>query len=249
MNENSNVAASPALRFLTELRARLINSLIVMFVLFAALMFFANHLYDWLALPLLKFLPAGHLIATQVVSPFFVPFRLAFMAAMLLATPYFLFQLWGFIAPALYGHEKRLVWPFLWVSALLFYVGVAFGYFVILPTLFQLLANVGPKSVLLSPDISEYLGFTSNLLLIFGALFEIPMVMVLLTSTQIVPLQSLNKRRGYVVLIGFVIGMFIMPDVLSQTLLAITVWLLYEVGLLMSRVLIGAKARAKEVQP
>ena len=175
MSGNRN--PSEALHLLVELRARLIRSIVILFVVFAVLLYFANNLYTWLALPLLKFLPEGHLIATQIVSPFFVPFKLAFMASMILTVPVFLYQLWAFIAPALYGHERRLVWPFLFTSAFLFYTGMMFAYFVIFPMLFHFLAHVAPVGVVLSPDISEYLDFTMKLLLVFGTLFEIPVVM------------------------------------------------------------------------
>lgn len=225
-----------AVRLLTELRSRLINALMVFGVMFAVLMYFANQLYTFLALPLLKFLPQGHLIATQIVSPFFVPFKLAFMAAMFLGVPYFLYQLWAFIAPALYGHERRLVWPFLLASAFLFYAGLAFAYYIIFPMLFHFLASVAPAGVILSPDISEYLDFTIKLLLVFGGLFEIPIVMVLLVSAGIVTREKLIKMRSYAIVGAFVVGMLIAPpDVLSQTILAVPVWLLYEAGIVLSR--------------
>lgn len=230
--------SSELIHFLVELRSRLIYSLIVLFILFAILLYFANHLYTWLALPLLKFLPQGHLIATQIVSPFFVPFKLAFMASMLLATPYFLYQLWAFIAPALYGHERRMIWPFLLVSACLFYAGIAFAYFVIFPMLFHFLAGIAPEGVMLSPDISEYLDFTIKLLLVFGGLFEIPIVMVLLVSANLVTRERLIKMRSYAIVGAFIIGMLLAPpDVLSQTILAVPIWLLYEVGILFTRFL------------
>src|SRR3989338_2826574 len=146
-------------RLLTELRTRLIRALVVFMILFAVLMYFANHLYTLLALPLLKFLPQGHLIATQIVSPFFVPFKLAFWVAMLLAMPFFLYQLWTFIAPALYSKERRLVWPLLFISSGLFYMGIAFAYFVIFPILFRFLSHTAPHGVIVSPDIAEYLDF------------------------------------------------------------------------------------------
>jgi len=249
MNGSPSTPNQNALRFFIELRSRLLYSVVVLVLLFAVFVYFANELYTLLALPLLKFLPQGHLIATQIVSPFFVPFKLAFMAAMLLAVPFFLYQLWAFIAPALYGHEKRLVWPFLIVSALLFYSGIAFAYFIIFPMLFRFLAGVVPQGVMLSPDISEYLSFTTNLLLVFGGLFEIPMVMVLLVSAGIVSREKLIKMRSYAIVGAFIVGMLIAPpDVLSQTILAIPIWLLYEVGIVMSR-LVGVRASDKEVQP
>lgn len=227
---------SQALHFLIELRSRLIYSLIVLFFVFALLLYFANDLYAWLALPLLRFLPQGHLIATQIVSPFFVPFKLAFMASMLLGVPFFLYQVWAFIAPALYGHERRLVWPFLLVSAFLFYAGIAFAYFIIFPALFHFLAQVAPEGVVLSPDINAYLDFTIKLLLVFGGLFEIPMIMVLLVSTNMITRARFIKMRSYAIVAAFILGMLLAPpDVLSQVLLAIPIWLLYEMGILLSR--------------
>jgi sec-independent protein translocase protein TatC len=237
-----------AVRLLTELRSRLIHALTVLLILFAVFMYFANDLYTLLALPLLKYLPEKHLIATQIVSPFFVPFKLAFMAAMMLGVPYFLYQLWAFIAPALYGHERKLVWPFLLASAVLFYAGLAFAYFVIFPMLFHFLAGVAPSGVILSPDISEYLDFTIKLLLVFGGLFEIPIVMVLLVSAGVVTRERLIAMRRYAIVGAFVIGMLIAPpDVLSQTILAIPVWLLYETGIFMSR-FAGSGKHAEETQ-
>ncbi len=232
----SNNTSSTALHFLIELRSRLIYSLIVLFLVFAVFLYFANHLYTLLALPLLKWLPQGHLIATQIVSPFFVPFKLAFMASVLLVMPFFLYQLWAFVAPALYGHERRLIWPFLLLSAILFYAGVAFAYLVIFPMLFHFLANVAPQGVVLSPDISEYLDFTIKLLLVFGALFEIPMIMMLLVLLKVVTRERFIKMRSYAIVGAFIVGMLLAPpDVLSQTLLAVPIWLLYEAGILLSR--------------
>lgn len=232
----NDIDTGNAVRLLTELRSRLMHALLVFGVLFSVLMYFANQLYTFLALPLLKFLPQGHLIATQIVSPFFVPFKLAFMAAMFLGVPYFLYQLWAFIAPALYGHERRLVWPFLLASAFLFYAGLAFAYCVIFPMLFHFLATVAPAGVILSPDISEYLDFTIKLLLVFGGLFEIPIVMVLLVSAGVVTRARLIKMRGYAIIGAFIAGMLIAPpDVLSQTILAVPIWLLYEAGIILCR--------------
>lgn len=234
MNNNNNPPNS--IHFLVELRSRLIYSLIFLFFIFSVLLYFANNLYTLLALPLLKFLPHGHLIATQIVSPFFVPFKLAFLASMMLAVPFFLYQLWAFIAPALYGHERKIIWPFLFISASLFYSGIAFAYFVIFPMLFHFLARVAPEGVMLSPDISEYLDFTTKLLLTFGCLFEIPIIIVLLVSTGIVTRARFIKMRSYAIVGAFVIGMLLAPpDVMSQTLLAIPIWLLYEAGIVLSR--------------
>lgn len=250
MSQNLSVKNNQhALHFLLELRTRLLNSLIAFSLLFAVLMYFSNTLYTWLALPLLKFLPQGHLIATQIVSPFFVPFRLAFMASFLLSLPVFLYQIWKFISPALYGYEKKWLWPFLFVSLSLFYAGIAFAYFVIFPLLFHFLANVAPQGVILSPDISEYLDFTIKLLLIFGSLFEIPMVMVLLVATNIVTYIKLIRFRPYAIVSAFVIGMLLAPpDVLSQIILAIPIWILYEIGLLLARFTKHQKQTVTEVK-
>jgi|SRR5579862_745589 len=231
VNSNPN-----GLLFFIELRTRLIYSFTVLFILFAVLLYFANHLYTYLALPLLKFLPNGHLIATQIVSPLFVPFKLAFMASVLLAMPFFLYQLWAFISPALYGYERRAIWPFLLSSAFLFYAGITFAYFVIFPMLFHFLAGIAPTGVVLSPDISEYLDFATKLLLVFGGLFEIPMVMLLLVSVNLVTRERFIKMRSYAIVSAFVVGMLLAPpDVLSQTVLAIPIYLLYEAGIFLSK--------------
>ena len=227
---------SQALHFLVELRSRLMFSLIILFIVFSVLLYYANHLYTWLALPLLKFLPQGHLIATQIVSPFFVPFKLAFMAAFLLCMPVFLYQAWAFISPALYGHERRKVWPFLLISAFLFYAGIAFAYFVIFPMLFHFLAHIAPEGVQLSPDISAYLDFTTKMLLVFGSLFEIPIIMKLLVATGVTTCAQFVKWRPYAIVGAFIVGMLLAPpDVLSQTILAVPIWLLYEAGILFNK--------------
>ncbi len=223
------------MQFFKELRTRLIYSLIFFTLLLALAVYDANHLYTLLAQPLLRFLPEGHLIATQIVSPFFAPFKLAFLAAILLAAPFFIYQLWHFIAPALYRSERKIIWPFLLVSAALFYVGIAFAYFVILPMLFRFLANIAPIGVVFTPDINAYLDFTIKLLLIFGALFEIPIIMQVLVLLKIVTRAQLVKWRAYAIVASFILGMlFAPPDVMSQTILAVPIWLLYEAGLIMT---------------
>lgn len=224
------------LRLLIEVRSRLIRWLIVLFVIFAGFVYFANELYTILALPLLKFLPQKHLIATQIVSPFFVPFRLAFTMSLIMSMPVLLYQVWAFISPALYGHERKMIWPFLFISTTLFYLGIGFAYFVIFPMLFRFLAHTAPTGVVLSPDMSEYLDFTLKLLLTFGALFEIPIAMVVLARLGIVSRERFIKMRRYAIVGAFVVGMLIAPpDVMSQTILAIPVWMLYELGIVMSK--------------
>lgn len=227
----------PLLYFLVELRKRLIHCVLALSVLFAVLFYFANDLYTLLALPLLKHLPQGHgLIATNIVAPFFVPFELAFFTAIFLAVPFFLYQLWAFIAPALYQHERRLVWPLLLMSSLLFYLGMAFAYFVIFPIIFGFLTHSAPQGVMVSPDISQYLDFTLKLFFVFGAIFEVPVLTILLIWTGVATRAQLIKTRPYAIVGAFIIGMLLAPpDVLSQTLLAIPLWLLFELGIFLSR--------------
>lgn len=230
--------SSEGLRLLIEIRSRLIRWLIVLFFIFSAFIYYANDLYSYLASPLLKYLPEKHLIATQIVSPFFAPFRLAFTLSIMLSMPMLLYQAWAFISPALYGHERRMIWPFLFISAALFYCGIAFAYFVIFPMLFHFLAHTAPAGVVLSPDINEYLDFTLKLLLMFGALFEIPIIMVVLVLLNIVTHERFVKLRRYAFVAAFVVGMLLAPpDVMSQVILAIPVWLLYELGIVMASII------------
>lgn len=224
------------LAFLIELRKRLFFYVLAVFACLLVLVFFANELYTWLALPLLKHLPQGHLIATQIGATFFVPFKLAFMAALVVTVPVFLYQLWAFIAPALYQHEKRLLWILLFISSLLFYSGMAFAYYVIFPVLFSFFAKTAPQGVMLTPDMGQYLDLTLKLLFVFGGLFEIPIAMMLLVWSGVVSTQKFIKNRSYAIVGSFVVAMFLAPpDVLSQTLLAIPIWLLYEGGIVLSR--------------
>jgi len=238
MNDEAEVNENHAalLRFLIELRRRVVRCVFLVAVLLLITIFFANHLYTLLALPLLRHLPQGHLIATEVAAPFFVPFKLALVAALLLAVPYFLYQLWAFIAPALYSHERSRLWPLLLVSTFLFYGGMAFAYFVIFPVLFGFFAKTAPEGVTFSPDIGHYLDMTLKLLFIFGGLFEVPVAMMLLVWSGVVTRQRLIKLRAYAIVGAFIIGMMLAPpDVFSQTVLAVPLWLLYEVGIILSR--------------
>lgn len=224
------------LRFLTELRKRLFICIIAVSVIFCGLCSFANDLYSLLAMPLLKKLPTGHgLISTNIVAPFFVPFEFTLIVALFLAVPIFLYQLWGFIAPALYQRERRFLWPLLFASLILFYSGVAFSYFVVFPIIFSFLTQTAPQGVMVSPDISQYLDFTLKLFFIFGSIFEVPIVTILLIWTGLITREKLISLRPYIIVGAFVIGMLIgPPDVLSQTLLAITLWILFEAGIFFS---------------
>jgi sec-independent protein translocase protein TatC len=225
------------IRYLTEFRKRLLKCLCALFIVFGCLFYFANPIYTIIARPLLKHLPKDHgLIAINIVSPFFVPFELTFVAAIFFCVPFFLYQLWAFIAPALYQHERKLIWPLLCMSTILFYVGVAFAYFIIFPILFSFLTHSAPEGVIVSPDISQFLDFALKLFLVFGIIFEVPVITILLIWTGITTRETLIKIRPYAIVSAFIIGMlFAPPDVISQTLLAIPLWLLFETGILLSR--------------
>jgi sec-independent protein translocase protein TatC len=225
------------LRFLIELRRRLLLSVIVVAGLFFSLAYFSNQLYYWLALPLLKHLPAGsNLIATQVIAPIWIPFKFAMVVSFLLALPFLIYQLWAFIAPALYHKERRLVWPLLFLTTALFYLGMVFAYFIIFPLLFGFLAKSAPVQVMVAPDISQYLDFTLKMLFVFGFIFEVPMITTLLVLTGLTTRERLVKLRPYAIVTAFIVGMLLAPpDVFSQTLLAIPLWFLFEIGLFCSR--------------
>ncbi len=235
MNENNY----HLIHYFSELRQRLLKCLIVLFIFFAILFSFANQLYTFLALPLLKHLPHGQgLIATDIVSSFFVPFELTWVAALFFSAPFFLHQFWAFVTPALYQRERKFMRALLLMSTLLFYLGTAFAYFVVFPMLFGFFTHAAPKGVLVSPDISQYLDFTLKLFLAFGILFEVPVITLLLIWTGVTSRKALIKMRPYAIVSAFVIGMLLAPpDVISQTLLAIPIWLLFEMGLLFSRAL------------
>ncbi len=230
-------SSSGILHFLIEFRKRLLNCLFAFTVIFFVLLYFANNLYTLLALPLLKHLPHGQgLIATNIVAPFFVPFELTFVISLFLAVPIFLYQLWAFVAPALYQRERRLVWPLLLISTLLFYAGVAFAYWIIFPILFGFFTKSAPQGVIVSPDISQYLDFALKLFFIFGVTFEVPVATILLIWTGVTTRENLIRFRPYAIVSAFVMGMlFAPPDVLSQILLAVPLWLLFEAGIILSR--------------
>lgn len=225
------------LAHLNELRSRLLRSLVVVIVIFGALAPFANRLFSLVAQPLIDKLPAGtSMIATNVATPFLTPFKLAFIAAIFIAVPYLLYQVWAFTAPGLYKQEKRLFAPLLLTSVFLFYAGVAFAYLVVFPMVFFFMTSVVPEGVIMATDISEYLDFVLALFFAFGLAFEIPIATVLLVWAGFTTPAALAAKRAYVVLGCFIVGMFLTPpDVISQTLLAIPMYALYEVGIIMSR--------------
>ncbi len=234
----------PLIYHLIELRDRLLRVVLVVAVLFLALMPFSNYLFTTLSGPLTAHLPEGNsMIAIEVASPFLIPFKLTLVLALFLAMPMVLYQIWAFVAPGLYKHERRLVMPLLVSSTFLFYAGAAFAYFVVFPLVFAFFTATAPDGVSVMTDISRYLDFVLTLFFAFGAAFEVPIVVVLLVWTGMATQQGLREKRPYVVVGAFVLGMILTPpDVISQTLLAVPVWLLFELGVYFS----GWFARQKQ---
>ena len=229
----------PLVAHLIELRDRFRNILIAVFVAFLCLFPFANELYTYVSEPLRQLLPEGSsMIATEVASPFLTPFKLSLVLAVFLAMPVILGQIWGFIAPGLYKSEKRVAFPLLASSVLLFYTGMAFAYYVVFPLIFGFFTTVGPGDVSVMTDINRYLDFVLKLFFAFGIAFEIPIAAFILILTGVTTAEQLAKNRSYVIVGCFVFGMLLTPpDVISQPLLALPMWLLFEIGLLMGRVL------------
>lgn len=219
---------------LVELRNRILKALASVLVVFLCLVYFAQDLYKLLAQPLLDTLPENAtMIATDVASPFFAPFKLTLVLSFFVAIPYVLYQVWAFVAPGLYRNEKRLIAPLLFSSTLLFYAGMAFAYFVVFPIAFAFFTSVAPEGVTVSTDISSYLNFVLKLFFAFGVSFEIPIAIILLCWTGVTDADSLRQKRPYVIVGVFVLGMLLTPpDVISQTLLAVPMWLLFEVGVI-----------------
>ena len=227
------------LSHLVELRTRLLRMLAVVAVLVLLLFPFSETLYNWLAGPLLVHLPEGtSMIAIDVASPFLIPFKLTLMLAVFVAIPYILYEIWSFIAPGLYLHERSLVRPLLLSSTLLFYGGVAFAYFVVFPLVFGFFTSVAPAGVNVMTDIARYLDFVITMFFAFGFAFEVPVATILLVMAGVTTPESLAAKRPYFVVAAFVIGMFLTPpDIISQTLLALPMWLLFEIGVVLSRVM------------
>lgn len=236
MSTNTSNQA-PLVSHLIELRNRLLKSVLAILILFVGLYAFANDLYLIVSEPLRLLLPAGSsLIATEVASPFLAPLKLTFFVAFLLSVPYTLFQAWSFIAPALYKKEKKIAIPLLISSIFLFYAGVLFAYYIVLPLIFGFFTTVGPGEVTVMTDINNYLNFVLKLFFAFGVTFEIPVATYLLIKAGVTTVSSLSKKRPYIFLGCFVIGMLITPpDIFSQTLLAIPMWMLFELGLIAGR--------------
>ncbi|MTD39135.1 Sec-independent protein translocase subunit TatC [Erwinia sp. CPCC 100877] len=233
----------PLITHLIELRKRIMNCLIAILAIFLALVYFANDIYQLVSDPLIKQLPQGaSMIATDVASPFFTPIKLTIMVSVILSAPIILYQVWAFVAPALYKHERRLVVPLLVSSSLLFYLGMAFAYFVVFPLAFGFLTKTAPAGVVISTDITSYLDFVMALFMAFGVSFEVPVAIVLLCWMGVTTPEDLKKKRPYVLVGAFVIGMLLTPpDVFSQTLLAIPMYFLFEVGVFFSRFYVGKR--------
>ncbi len=225
------------LSHLIELRDRLIRALLSILIVFLCLFPWAKELYALLAQPLLNTLPqGGQMIATDVVGVFLVPMKVALMVAFLIALPYVLYQVWAFVAPGLYAHEKKLALPLVASSVLLFFVGMSFAYFLVFPTVFGFMANVAPEGVAWMTDIEKYLSFVMTTFVAFGVAFEVPVIVVVLVTVGIVELSTLKEWRSYVIVGAFVIAaIFTPPDVVSQLMLAIPLCLLYELGMFMAR--------------
>jgi sec-independent protein translocase protein TatC len=227
----------PLVEHLIELRQRIIRSLLAVLVVFVPIYYFANDIYTFIAAPLMASLPAGTtMIATDVASPFLTPFKLAAFTALFVAMPFILHQLWSFVAPGLYLRERRFAMPLLVSSIALFYIGVAFAYFVVFPIIFQFFASVTPLGVTMMTDIHRYLDFVIKLFFAFGFAFEIPIATLLLVWTGFSTPDSLARKRPYIVVGCFFVGMLLTPpDVISQVLLALPMWVLFEIGVLLAR--------------
>lgn len=226
---------------LVELRSRLMRAVLAVLAVFLALMPFANRLYSAVAQPMIDKLPAGaSMIAVDVASPFFAPIKLAFVAAVTIAMPAILYQAWAFVAPGLYQHERRLALPILVSATALFYIGASFAYFLVLPAVFSFLTAISPEGVQVAPDISAYLNFVLVIFLAFGFSFEVPVAVVILGLLRWVTVEQMKEARPYVIVGAFVVAAIITPpDVISQLMLAIPMALLYEVGIVATRVLLA----------
>lgn len=240
----------PLIAHLVELRNRLLRALISVFLVFLSLAYFAQDLYELLSQPLIDALPEGaQMIATDVASPFFAPFKLTLVLSFFIAIPHVLYQCWAFVAPALYKNEKRLIAPLMFSSSFLFYAGIAFAYFVIFPLAFPFFVGVAPEGVVISTDINSYLNFVLKLFFAFGISFQIPIAIILLCWTGFTTPESLREKRPYVIVSVFVVGMLMTPpDPISQTLLAIPMWLLFELGVFAGG-LYGQSERLEEEDP
>lgn len=244
------LAEGTLLSHLIELRSRLLKIALSVMVVFIALLPFAQEIFSMVSEPLRAVLPGGQMIATQVASPLLTPFKLTFFAALFLAMPVVLYQIWAFVAPGLYKKEKHFAMPLLASSIVLFYLGIAFAYFVVFPLMFGFFTGIAPEGVEVQTDISQFLDFITTIFFAFGLAFEVPIATVLVVWTGLTSPAKLAGARPYVFLGAFVVGMFLTPpDIISQTLLAVPVYLLYELGILMSKFFVTNRETEETAPP
>ncbi len=244
-NSDHGDLEQPFVAHLIELRNRLIRAVLVVGILFVGLSFYANSIYAYLAGPLTQHMPpGGQMIAIGVASPFLAPLKLTFFVSLFLAIPFILYQAWAFIAPGLYAHEKRLALPLLAASILLFYAGMSFAYFVVFPLIFQFMIMTAPPGVAVMTDINQYMDFVLTLFVAFGLAFEVPIATILVVVSGIATREKIAEWRPYAIVLAFVIGAVLTPpDVVSQLLMAVPIWLLFELGLLFSRFFMVSERR------
>jgi sec-independent protein translocase protein TatC len=246
--KTEELAEGTLMSHLLELRNRLMRAMLAVLIVFIPCMIYSNELFTIIAQPLLDKLPkGGMLIATGVISPFMTPFKLSFFVALFAAIPYVIYQIWSFIAPGLYKREKHFAVPLLLSSVVLFYVGVFFAYFAVFPVMFEYLTHSGPTGVIPATDIANYLDFVLTMFFCFGIAFEVPVAVVLLVLTGIIRVEKLTENRGYVIIGIFVVAAILTPpDALSQCIMAIPMWLLYEAGVVAARIMFKMKRERTE---
>ncbi len=238
MSENEVFESQPLMTHLIEFRNRVLRSVLAVLIIFAGLFSFSNKIYLYISEPIRAFLPADtSMIATEVASPFLTPFKLTLVLSVFAAMPFILYQTWAFLAPGLYKREKKIVLPLFFSSVFLFYAGMAFAYYVVFPLVFMFFTSIAPDGISVMPDIRSYLDFVLKLFFAFGLSFEIPIAVVILSWMGAVDPNNLAKKRPYVFVLCFILGMLLTPpDIISQTLLAVPMWLLFEVGILFGRI-------------
>ncbi|MBE0509554.1 MAG: twin-arginine translocase subunit TatC [Chromatiales bacterium] len=243
--DDITASEQPLLAHLFEMRDRVLRAVVAVLVVFLVAFYFANDIYYIVATPLMEHLPEGSsMISTKPAGTFFTPMKLALMMSVFVAMPFILYQLWAFVAPGLYAHERRLVMPLVISSTLLFYAGMAFAYYVVFPLMFAFFIAVTPEGVSVMTDIGEYLDFILKIFFAFGVAFEVPIATILLIYTGATTPESLSKKRPYIIVGAFVIGMLLTPpDIISQTLLALPMWVLFELGLIASRYFLRLKVK------
>lgn len=239
MTESLEDNPQPLVAHLTELRDRLLRAILSVLVIFICLFPFSNEIYTFISEPLRALLPEGSsMIATEVASPFLTPFKLTLVMSIFVAIPVILYQIWSFVAPGMYRQEKRIAFPLLASSVLLFYAGASFAYFVVFPLIFAFFTSVGPTDVAVMTDINRYLDFVLKLFFAFGIAFEIPIAAVILIWSGVITPDALAKKRPYIIVGCFIFGMLLTPpDVISQSLLAVPMWMLFEVGVFFGRII------------